>query len=154
MVKWKFGPRTIDHLDKMPKDAYGFVYKISIVHEGKTKTYYGKKKLISKRKKKFTKREVAAMKNKRLKKWRYEYKEMDWQNYTGSNKHLNALIKKEGITNLQMKKEILCYAYNETELKYKEAKEIICNEALFDEGCFNDGISVRMIGKPKFDKTC
>lgn len=152
MVNWKYGPRTITSVDQMPKDAYGFVYRIIIEHEGKTKVYYGKKKLFSKRKKRFGKKEIANMENKRLKKWRYEIKEMDWPNYTGSNKTLNQLIKKEGLQNLSIKKEILDYAYNETELKYKEAKEIVCNDALFDENCFNDGVSVRIIGKPNFKR--
>lgn len=151
MVSWKYGPRTITSVDEMPKDAYGFVYRITIEHEGQTKIYYGKKKLFSKRKKRFGKRKIAEMKNKRLKKWEYIISEMDWPNYTGSNKTLNELIKKEGIQNLNMKKEILDYAYNETELKYKEAKEIVCNDALFDDNCFNDGVSVRIIGKPKFN---
>lgn len=152
MVNWKFGPRIITSVNQMPKDAYGFVYRITIEHEGKTKVYYGKKKLFSKRKKKFGKKRIAQMENKRLKKWEWSIKEMDWQNYTGSNKTLNEIIKKEGIQNLNMKKEILEYAYNETELKYKESKEIICNDALFDENCFNDGVSVRVIGKPDFKR--
>lgn len=151
MINWKYGPRTITSVDQMPKDVYGFVYRITIEYEGQTKIYYGKKKLFSKRKKRFGKKRIAQMENKRLKKWEYIISEMDWPNYTGSNKNLNELIKKEGIQNLNMKKEILDYAYNETELKYKEAKEIVCNDALFDENCFNDGVSVRIIGKPKFN---
>lgn len=150
MINWKFGARTITSVDQMPKDVYGFVYRIIIEHGGKTKIYYGKKKLFSKRKKKFGKRKIAQMKDKRAKKYEYIVTQMDWQNYTGSNKTLNELIKKQGIQNLNMKKEILDYAYNETELKYKESKEIICNDALFDENCFNDGVSVRIIGKPNF----
>lgn len=149
-TQWQYKGMYITELKHVPPDTYGFVYKIDIEHEGKHYYYIGQKKLISVRKRKFTKKEIAAMPNKRAKKWELVSSEMPWQSYTGSNKQLNSLIKEFTEKGLKMKKEILYYTKSALELKFLEAKEIICSGGLEDEQCFNDGVSLRQYGKLKF----
>lgn len=149
-VDWKYNGKKIDSIEKMPKDTHGFCYRIDIELDGQDYFYIGKKKLISRRKKKFTKKQIAEMPNKRAKKWFWEEKEMPWQSYTGSNKTLNELLKKHGAEKVKLKKTILHYCKSELELKYREAVEILCSSGLELDNCFNDGCSLRQYGKLKF----
>lgn len=149
-INWEYQNKVVDSIDKMPKDVYGFCYMLTLELENNLFYYIGQKKLISRRKKKLTKKEIEALPNKRSRKWKWEEKEMDWQNYCGSNKPLLELIKIHGIEKLKLKKEILQYAFSELELKYIEVKQIICNSALELDCFFNDGCSIRQYGKLKF----
>lgn len=151
-VHWTYGGKNITSISQMPKDTIGFVYQIEIELDGKKLFYIGQKKLISRRKKMMTKKEIEALPNKRLKKYYYVEKEMDWQNYLGSNKPLLALIKQYGTDKLKLKKEILEYCFSELELKYRECKNIICSGAMETTEYFNDNISLKQIGTFNFDK--
>ena len=151
-INWFFEEKEITEITQMPKDVYGFCYKIEIQLEGKTFYYIGQKKLISQRKKKMSKKEIEALPNKKLKKWYYVFAEMKWQIYVGSSKELLSLIKEHGQDKLKLKKEILQYAYSENELKYIEAREILCSNSLLSDYYFNDGVSLRQVGKPNFAK--
>ncbi len=151
-TNWTFGGKDITLLSHMPKDAYGFVYQIEIELNGNKLYYIGRKQLISRRKKMMNKKEVAALANKRLKKYYYVEKESDWQNYMGSNKPLLALINQYGVEKLNLKKEILEYCFSELELKYKEVKNIICSGSMESTEYFNDNISIKQIGTFNFNK--
>lgn len=152
MTDWKHNNKEVKSLVNMPQDTYGFVYQISIELDGTKYFYIGQKKLISRRKRKFTKKEIATMPNKRAKKWEFVEKEMPWQSYLGSNKKLLDLIKTHGEKKLKLKKEILEYCFCALELKYREAAAIICSKSLESEQYFNDGVSLRQYGKLKFLK--
>ena len=85
---WKFNGEEILDISQFPKDSYGFIYMIKC--EGMY--YVGQKRLRTKRKRKFGKKEIAKMTDKRKKTWEYVVKESNWRTYTGSNKMLNNLI--------------------------------------------------------------
>jgi len=129
---WLDKGKEITSIEQMPRDVYGFVYMITC----QGSYYIGKKKLTSKRKRRFGKKEIARLKDKRLKTWEYVVKESDWLKYTGSNKELNNLVK-AGCMN---QKYILQYAFNAKELTYLEMKHQVIRDVLRDESCFNDNI--------------
>lgn len=152
MVNWTYQGKEITNKEQMPDKTFGFVYMITIELDGKELYYIGQKKLISRRKKNMTKKEIEALPNKRLKKYYYVETEMPWQNYLGSNKPLLALIKQYGEIKLKLKKDILEYCFSELELKYRECKAIICSGAMETTEYFNDNISLKQIGTFNFEK--
>lgn len=145
---WKYKNKDINSINDMkihePK-VWGFVYLLSLydIKTGKLKyQYIGKKNIYSKRKRNFGKKEVAAMKDKRGKKYEYVITESDWKTYLSSNKYI-----KTNNNKYRIEREILMFSTNDMDLKYKEAKEIICQGALELELFLNDGCSIRMFGK-------
>jgi len=142
MVEWAYNGLYIDDITQMPEGAFGFIYLVTTTSG---KKYLGKKQLLSVRKKKFGKREIAKMENKRLKKWKHVIKENDWKTYTGSNIDLNKLIE-EGIT---YRKEILYYAFSKQELTYLELRELWTHRVLEDRNFFNGNIGGRFYNQYK-----
>jgi len=136
MVRWTHNGMFIDEITQMPEGVFGFIYLVTTI-DGKK--YLGKKQLLSQRKRKFGKREIAKMENKRLKKWEFVIKENDWKTYTGSNIDLNKLIE-EG---LEYKKEILYYAISKGQLTYLELRELWTHRVLEDRNFFNGNIGGR-----------
>jgi len=146
--KWYYNDKEIDSIEEMkvhePK-VWGFVYLMSLydIKTGELKyQYIGKKNIYSKRKRSFGKKEVASMKDKRGKKYEYVIKESDWKTYLSSNSFI-----KDNANKYKIKREILMFSTNDMDLKYKEAKEIICRDALEIDLFLNDGFSLRMFGK-------
>lgn len=127
--------KEIKSVEDMPKDSIGFVYLI----ETDKGSYIGKKQLYTKRKRKFGKKEIAKIKDKRLKHWEYVIKESNWKVYNSSNKELKELLK----NGLKCNKYILDYAKTKKELSYKEEKQLYINEVLEKEEYFNSNISGR-----------
>lgn len=113
--KWIFGHQDIREVDQMPEGAIGFIYRI-IDENGKE--YIGQKSLFSKRKKKFGKKKLAEITDKRKKKYEYIIKESNWLTYTGSNKELNGNIE----DGLKYTKHILQFCFNKKQLTYFETK--------------------------------
>ena len=146
--KWYYNDKEIDSIEEMkvhePK-VWGFVYLLTLydIKTGELKyKYIGKKNIYSKRKRSFGKKEVASMKDKRGKKYEYVIKESDWKTYLSSNSFI-----KDNANKYKIKREILMFSTNDMDLKYKEAKEIICRDALEIDLFLNDGFSLRMFGK-------
>lgn len=131
---WLYKTEKIDNINNIPKGSFGFVYLITNLTNGKM--YIGCKTLFSRRKRKFGKREIAAMTDKRLKKYEIVVKESNWLDYTGSNKQLNADIAKGH----KIKKEILCFAVDKKNLTYLETKELFKNNVLETSQFYNDNI--------------
>jgi hypothetical protein len=100
--------------------------------------YIGKKNIYSKRKRNFGKKELDSLKDKRKKTYEYVIKESDWQKYLSSN-----LFIKKNSSNFAIQREIICFSTNDSDLTYKEAKEIICQGALENSFFLNDGVSIR-----------
>jgi hypothetical protein len=116
---WIYNGEEITSIDQMPEGAIGFVYNI-VTNEGRE--YIGKKNLYSKRKRKFGKKEIAKITDKRKKHWEYVTKESDWKTYNSSNKEL-----KEDIKNgVEVTKYILQFAFEKKELSYLEEKHLWC----------------------------
>lgn len=127
--------KEVKSKDDMPEGTIGFIYLIE-TSKGK---YIGKKSLFTKRKRRFGKKEIAKITDKRKKHWEYVIKESDWKTYCSSNKELRELIK----GGLKCKKYILGYAQTKKELSYKEEKQLFINEVLEDKKYFNSNISGR-----------
>lgn len=141
---WLYNNKEINCIDDMkahnPK-VWGFVYLLSLYDKKTNKLIYqyiGKKNIYSKRKRNFGKKEIASLSDKRQKKYEYVIKESDWKNYISSNLYI-----KKNSNKYNIKKEILLFSTNDSELTYLEAKEIICNNALYDDTFLNNGVSLR-----------
>lgn len=151
-INWVYNGKSIDSIEQLPKSSYGFVYLITISLDGKELYYIGRKNLKTVRKVKLGKKELAQIKDKRLKKYKVVEKESDWKTYTGSNKALSAIITQYGAEKLKMKKEILEVCFSELELKWKEVKQIICSGAMESTQYFNDNVKIHQIGTLNFNK--
>lgn len=134
MINWFYNNIEITKTTQMPENVFGFIYLIT---DSTGRKYLGKKQIYSKRKRKFGKKEIAALPDKRHKTWEYVTKEVKWQIYTGSNDELNMLIK-EGI---EYKKEILYYAFDKKQLTYLELRELWTYRVLESDEFFNSNIS-------------
>ena len=122
-MHWIYNGEEITNKEQMPEGAIGFVYHI-VAHNGRE--YIGKKNLYTRRKRKFGKKEIAALADKRLKHWEYVNKESDWKTYNSSNREL-----KEDIQNgVGVTKYITAFAFKKTELTYLEEKSLWCNGVL------------------------
>ena len=64
-IPWKFGETgsPVESLSDMPDNTFGIVY---LIETEKGNKYIGKKQVVSVRKKKFGKRKIAAMTDKRI----------------------------------------------------------------------------------------
>lgn len=103
--------------DMIPEGAIGFIYEMEAIIDGKAVCYIGKKNFFSTRKKKFGKKALAAMTDKRSKKYTLVTKP-DYENYYSSNDVLKK-AHKEGVP---IKRFILRICYTKTELTYQETK--------------------------------
>lgn len=147
MVNWIYKGKEITDV-KQIGSPFGFCYKITNISNGMI--YYGSKQVVSVRKKKFGKRKIAQMPDKRKSKYEKIVKEMPgWREYTSSSKKLNYDIHEK---NHEYVKEIIYLCDSKTELKYREAQYIICEDALLDENCYNANVSIKHVGKINFNK--
>ena len=126
----------------MPENVFGFIYKIT---NGKTGQFYiGKKQVVSIRKRKFGKKETAALQDKRMKKYEMVTKESDWSSYRSSNKEVTNWFITDGIPNEdindQLKLEILRFCTNKKSLTYYELQEQFAHDVLGDELSLNDNL--------------
>ena len=147
MVNWTYKGKEITSTEQIG-NPFGFVYRIDNISTGKS--YYGSKQVVSIRKKKFGKRKIASMLDKRKSKYEKIVKEMPgWKEYTSSSKQLNEDIHEKGH---EFTKEILYLCKSKPELKFREAEIIMCSGFLEDEMSYNAGISIRQVGKVNFKK--
>ena len=141
---WLYENKEINTKEDFPEEnVYGFVYKITNKTTGKF--YIGKKQILSQTRKKIGKEQKA--KNKLLNIWKdYEVviKEMDWQNYWGSSKELQADVKTLGKENFD--KQILKFCKNTTELTYWETAYQFKEDVLLRDS-YNDTILGRFYRK-------
>jgi len=134
MSKWIYNNKEISSIEELPEDSYGFIYLITLSNN---KKYIGKKNLYTERKRKFGKREIAKLEDKRQRKYEIVKKESDWKTYCGSKKYddYQMFIDKGFYT-----KHILYTAKNKKHLTYLELKALIENNVLEDEAFLNDNI--------------
>lgn len=134
---WNYKDKIITSINDVEKDAIGFIYIIENLTNGKH--YLGKKFLYSNRKKNFTKKEIAAMENKRLKKWKTITTESDWLSYCGSSKPLLEDIK----NGHQIAKFIITFCKSKIALTYQEVKHLFLYNVLENDEWYNDNINGR-----------
>lgn len=133
---WIYKGSSITELKDMPKGTIGFIYKIT---NGKTGEYYiGKKNVLSTRKRKFGKKEIALLTDKRLKTYEMITKESDWRLYRSSNKQVQDWFKDKDNDQLELK--ILRFCSNTKSLTYYELQEQFAHDVLGDELALNDNL--------------
>ena len=155
MIKdWVYQGQKIECINDLkvhePK-IWGFVYSLNLYDKvtGELKfRYIGKKNIYSIRTKYLTKTEVASatkksdLKRKKIKGVFKYYKtvisESDWKSYISSN-----IFIKNNRSKFKIEREITHLSTNDSDLTYQEAREIICNDALYDEIYLNNGVSIR-----------
>ena len=150
---WKYKGQEINSIEDMKKHeprAFGFVYFLNL-YDKKTGVlkyqYIGKKNLFSVRTKYLTQKEIESSRKSELRRKKVKgvfkyYKiirtESDWKNYTSSN-----LFIKKNLGKFRIEREIILFGIDDPDLTYLEAKEIICNDALYNEIFLNNGVSIR-----------
>ena len=147
---WIYNNNKVTSLNEFPETVFGFIYYISIYTNQGKMYYIGKKQFYSKVKRRFGKKETALLTDKRAKKWEYKITETNWLVYSSSCKELRNIIETGDYT--KIKKEIIDIAYSDLELKYKEVKYILQHDAVIKENYFNAGVSIKVIGKLKFNQ--
>lgn len=120
---------------KIPENAYGFVYIITNLVSGKK--YIGKKQMVSKR----TKPPLKGKTRRRI-----CMVESDWKTYVSSSNELVKDIENLGKQNFSF--EILRFCMNKSQMAYFEAKEQFDREVLLKEDYYNGIINLRL-GKVK-----
>lgn len=132
---WRYEGRDIESIDDIPEGAIGFVYLLTNIESGKK--YIGKKFLYSERKKALTKKEIAALESKRLKKWKMVKSESDWLTYSSSSKDIQEEIK----NGAQFYRDILHFTFSKLQTTYLEVKLQFVNEVLESEDWYNNNIN-------------
>lgn len=134
---WRYKGDYITELSDMPKDVFGFIYKIT---NSETNEYYiGKKQVVSVRKRNFGKKEIAALEDKRMKKYEMITKESDWKTYRSSNATVKGWFDTpEGRSQCSL--EILRFCSNKKSLTYYELQEQFSHDVLGDELALNDNL--------------
>lgn len=99
----------------IPENAIGFVYHMSVILNGHTYAYIGKKNFFANIKKPMGKKALAMSTDKRLKKYTRELKP-NFMNYYSSNQQLKEAHKAGCV----IKREILVICYSAMELTYQE----------------------------------
>jgi len=146
-MSWTYKGQIITELSDMPEGTFGFIYKIT---NGETGQYYiGKKQVVSVRKRKFGKREIAKLEDKRMKKYEMVQKESDWRKYRSSNPtvqlwfHENetALLEdRRDDINDRLELKILKFCKNKKALTYYELQEQFSHDVLGDDMALNDNL--------------
>lgn len=136
-MSWKYKENHITESSDMPDSVFGFVYKITNKNTGQY--YIGKKQVVSIRKRKFGKKEIALLEDKRMKKYEYVTKESDWKTYRSSNE----IVKKwfnDDTTETDCELEILRFCSNKKSLTYYELQEQFSHDVLGDELALNENL--------------
>jgi hypothetical protein len=133
-MSWIYQGKDFEE-SNIPEGAVGFIYHMSVILNGNTYAYIGKKNFFANIKKKLSKKALALVTDKRLKKYTREQKP-NFMNYYSSNQQLKEAHKAGFI----IKREILMICYSATELTYQEVKHQFQYEVLEKEGFLNGNI--------------
>ena len=131
--------KIIHDIKDMPKDVYGFIYRIQFVDGTKyigKKNIYGTRTVKARMDGKPHPNTIDIVWKNTGKGYRQKYDivqvESDWKNYCGSSKRCKIRI--------PLVREILDYAYNKYQLTYREAEALFFYQVLEDETYLNDNI--------------
>jgi hypothetical protein len=116
MSKWSYQGQDFDS-SMIPEGAVGFVYEMQAVIDGKLVRYIGKKNFYSTTKKKFGKKAVASMQDKRSKKYTIQ-KKLTYESYYSSN----SVLKDAHKAGIEIRRYMLKICYSAMELTYYETK--------------------------------
>jgi hypothetical protein len=133
-MSWIYKSKQFDE-SCIPEGSVGFIYHMSVILNGNTYAYIGKKNFFSNVKRKLGKKALALVTDKRLKKYTRDLKP-SFMNYYSSNQQLKE-AHKAGVV---IKREILMICYSATELTYQEVKHQFKYEVLEKENYLNANI--------------
>jgi hypothetical protein len=133
-MSWLYQGRPFND-GMIPEGAVGFVYEMEAIIDGKSIRYVGKKNFYSVTKKKFGKKAVAKMTDKRNKKYETVSKP-SYQNYYSSNEVLKEAHKNK----IPIKRYMVKICFSKMELTYYETKFQFLREVLEKEEYLNGNI--------------
>ena len=143
MENWIYEGKSVNSINDLPKDTFGFVYRIT--HKESGKFYIGKKQLISVNNKPLTKKEIAEWDRPgRVPKKKKVTSESNWMSYWGSSKTLQSDIKQFGYD--AFTREIIKPCFHKKQLTYWEIFYQFRYEVLHIDS-YNDNIISRIFRK-------
>jgi hypothetical protein len=101
----------------IPEGAEGFVYEMQAIIDGKLVRYIGKKNFYSVTKKRFGKKALSSMQDKRAKKYTMQ-KKLTYLDYYSSN----AVLKDAHKAGIEIRRYMLKICFSKMELTYYETK--------------------------------
>jgi hypothetical protein len=116
MSKWSYQGQDFES-SMIPEGAEGFVYEMQAIIDGKLVRYIGKKNFYSVTKKRFGKKAVSSMQDKRAKKYTMQ-KKLTYLDYYSSN----AVLKDAHKAGIEIRRYMLKICFSKMELTYYETK--------------------------------
>ena len=116
MSKWSYQGQDFES-SMIPEGAEGFVYEMQAIIDGKLVRYIGKKNFYSVTKKRFGKKALSSMQDKRAKKYTMQ-KKLTYLDYYSSN----AVLKDAHKAGIEIRRYILKICFSKMELTYYETK--------------------------------
>ena len=116
MSKWSYQGADFES-SMIPEGAEGFVYEMQAVIDGKLVRYIGKKNFYSITKKRFGKKALSSMQDKRAKKYTMQ-KKLTYLDYYSSN----TVLKNAHKSGIEVRRYILKICFSKIELTYYETK--------------------------------
>jgi hypothetical protein len=116
MSKWSYQGADFES-SMIPEGAEGFVYEMQAVIDGKLVRYIGKKNFYSITKKRFGKKALSSMQDKRAKKYTMQ-KKLTYLDYYSSN----AVLKDAHKAGIEIRRYMLKICFSKMELTYYETK--------------------------------
>ena len=116
MSKWSYQGQDFEN-SMIPEGAEGFVYEMQAVIDGKLVRYIGKKNFYSVTKKRFGKKALSSMEDKRAKKYTIQ-KKLTYLDYYSSN----AVLKDAHKAGIEIRRYMLKICLSKMELTYYETK--------------------------------
>ena len=116
MSKWSYQGQDFEN-SMIPEGAEGFVYEMQAIIDGKLVRYIGKKNFYSVTKKRFGKKALSSMQDKRAKKYTMQ-KKLTYLDYYSSN----AVLKDAHKAGIEIRRYMLKICLSKMELTYYETK--------------------------------
>jgi hypothetical protein len=116
MSKWSYQGQDFES-SMIPEGAEGFVYEMQAIIDGKLVRYIGKKNFYSVTKKRFGKKALSSMQDKRAKKYTMQ-KKLTYLDYYSSN----TVLKNAHKSGIEVRRYILKICFSKMELTYYETK--------------------------------
>jgi hypothetical protein len=116
MSKWSYQGQDFEN-SMIPEGAEGFVYEMQAVIDGKLVRYIGKKNFYSVTKKRFGKKALSSMEDKRAKKYTIQ-KKLTYLDYYSSN----VVLKDAHKAGIEIRRYMLKICLSKMELTYYETK--------------------------------
>lgn len=139
-MKWSYQGQDFES-SMIPEGAEGFVYEMQAVIDGKLVRYIGKKNFYSITKKRFGKKALSSMQDKRAKKYTMQ-KKLTYLDYYSSN----AVLKDAHKAGIEIRRYMLKICFSKMELTYFEVKFQFTREVLESDEFLNGNILGRFYG--------